>query len=230
MASLTLTRTLPQYICIGFKKHVATQNTEHALAQSLLETGNAAAEDPSHIPHTHYSFSPTDASAWLHTLSRSTELPCDLVDPFPISSPTSQKPQWTPGIKMPPSLLLLFPRSAAPGRPRSRAKKANLSWTQVGGQTMLTDHMKTEDRMGLTAGKNWKNVLRAKWLKTLKTNSWLMNLNTPQLLKQPRTTLAKVGHDLLSPDILNRKLLLRNTSTARVIWITNSLRDLKMQL
>lgn len=57
-----------------------------------------------------------------------------------------------------------------------------------------------------------------------------MNLNTPQLLKQPRTTLAKVGHDLLSPDTLNRKLPLRNTRRARVIWITNTLRDLKMQL
>lgn len=45
-----------------------------------------------------------------------------------------------------------------------------------------------------------------------------MNLNTPQLLsKQLRTTLAKVGHHLLSPDILIRKLALWNTRRTRYL-------------
>jgi len=95
VASLILTRTLTQHICTGFKKHVATQNTKHALAQSSLEAGNAAAEDPSHIPHpTRPSrcFSCRPICLTAHLISRpQTELPCELVGPFPTSSPTSQK-------------------------------------------------------------------------------------------------------------------------------------------
>lgn len=57
-----------------------------------------------------------------------------------------------------------------------------------------------------------------------------MNLDIPQLLsKQLRIPLVKVGHDLLSLDILIKKLTAKNTGRTPAIWSTNTLRDLKMQ-
>lgn len=58
-----------------------------------------------------------------------------------------------------------------------------------------------------------------------------MNLDIPQLLsKQLRIPLVEVRHDLLSLDILIKKLTPQNTGRTPAIWSTNSLRDLKMQM